>query len=162
MQIVTEPLPSLDLFNGKTWLSVSKRCKEEEAPESSGKDDTSGDPATKLAGSGDTLTNRARASPAVALLSRCSGCLRVLGLDAEDELDKGTGDQARSQVGWEVVVQEQLTTHDVEGHIMSSPGEEEETGRVVETRASAVIESVHATTQGQLISADDTGEDGKK
>jgi hypothetical protein len=37
----------------------------------------------------------------------------------------------------EVVVEEELTTHDVERNVMSSPGQEEETGRVVKTVASA-------------------------
>lgn len=35
------------------------------------------------------------------------------------------------------MVKEELTTHDVEGDVVSGPGEEEETGRVVETIASA-------------------------
>jgi hypothetical protein len=44
-------------------------------------------------------------------------------------------------VSRKVVVQEELTTHDVERDVVSGPGEEEETGRVVETRASACVYS---------------------
>jgi hypothetical protein len=40
-------------------------------------------------------------------------------------------------VGWEVVVEEELAAHDVEGDVVGGPGEEEEAGRVVETVASA-------------------------
>jgi hypothetical protein len=162
MQVVAKPFPGLDLFDCETWLAICERREEEEAPESGSKNDASGNPASKLAGSGDTLANRARAGSTVTLLGRSPWGLRVLGFDAEDKLDKGTSDQTRSKVGWEVVVQEQLTTHDVEGDVVSSPGEEEETGRVIETRAGAVVESIHATAQSQLISTDDTGENGKE
>lgn len=62
---------------------------------------------------------------------------RILGFDAEDKLDKRASDEARGQVRGEVVVKEKLASHDVEGDVVSGPSEEEETGRVVETRAGA-------------------------
>jgi len=66
-----------------------------------------------------------------------SDVVEVNGVNVEDEFDKGAGDESGGQVGGEVVVEEELTAHDVEGNVVGSPGEEEETGRVVETVASA-------------------------
>lgn len=162
VQVIAEPLPGLDLFNCETWLAICEWREEEEAPEGRGKDDTSGNPASELTGSGNTLANRAGASPAVALLGWGAGGLRVLRLNAEDELNEGTSDQTRREMGRKVVVQEELTTHDVEGNVVSGPGKEEEAGRVVQTRAGAVVKSIHTTAQSQLISAYNASEDGKK
>lgn len=65
-------------------------------------------------------------------------------------------------MGGEVVVQEELTSHDEEGDVMGSPCDEEVPGRVVQLRASAVVQSVDPTTLGDLVRTDDTGKDGKK
>lgn len=58
-------------------------------------------------------------------------------VDVEDELDEGAGYEGGGEVGGEVVVEEELAAHDVEGDVVGGPGKEEETGRVVETVASA-------------------------
>ena len=58
-------------------------------------------------------------------------------IDVEDEFDERAGDEGGCEMSGEVVVEEELTTHDVERNVMSSPGQEEETGRVVKTVASA-------------------------
>jgi hypothetical protein len=39
-------------------------------------------------------------------------------------------------MGREIMMQEKLTAHQVEWEVMSGPGNEEEAGRVVQTRAS--------------------------
>ena len=53
------------------------------------------------------------------------------GFDVEDEFDECAGDKAGRKVSWQVVVQEKLATHQVEGEVVGCPTEEEETGRVV-------------------------------
>ena len=40
-------------------------------------------------------------------------------------------------MSWEVVVEEELATHDEKGNVVSGPCEEEETGTIVETGAGA-------------------------
>jgi len=63
-------------------------------------------------------------------------------VNVEDELNECTSDKGRSEMSGQVVVEEELATHDVEGDVVGGPGEEEETGRVVETVASALRKSV--------------------
>ena len=76
-------------------------------------------------------------------------------------------------------MQEELTTHDVEGNVMGCPGEEEEARGVVKAGACAwdrcefvhdyfedcqltLIKGIHATAEGQLISANDASKDRKQ
>jgi hypothetical protein len=138
VQIVSEPLPRVDLRDSKTRCTVRKRRKEQEAPKHQREDNTRSDPATHLAGRSNALPHRARKSPAMTLNSRRA--FRILGLNAEDELDKRTRNETRRQMRRQVVVQEELTTHDVKGNVMRSPSEEEETSRVVETGTCAYTE----------------------
>lgn len=137
MQIISKPLPRLDLRNLESRATVRKRRKEKEAPSCSSENDSCSDPATHLAGGGHALADRAGARPAVTL---DGGGLGFHGLDAEDEFDECACDETRGEVGGKVVVQEELAAHDVEGDVVSCPGEEEETGRVVETRACSLYE----------------------
>lgn len=61
------------------------------------------------------------------------------GLDVEDEFDEGAGDEDGGQVRGEVVVEEELAAHDVEGDVVGGPGEKEEAGGVVEAGAGAWV-----------------------
>lgn len=45
VEVVSEPLPRLNLGNSKAGATVCKWCEEEEAPEGGGEDDTHSDPA---------------------------------------------------------------------------------------------------------------------
>jgi len=56
----------------------------------------------------------------------------ILGFNTEDEFDQSTCYETGCKMCGEVMVQEELATHDIEGDVVSSPGEEEETCRVVE------------------------------
>jgi hypothetical protein len=53
------------------------------------------------------------------------------GLHIEDEFKECTSDQRGGQVSWQVVMKEQLTTHQIEWEVMGRPRKEKETGRVV-------------------------------
>ena len=167
VQIVVEPLSRLDLLDAQTRLTISQRSEVQETPDNNGKDTASGSPHAKQVGLTSPLADRLVLLDG-SLLVLCDGgvargdVVEVDGVNIEDEFDKGASHEGGGEVGGEVVVEEQLAAHDIERNVVGGPGEEEETGRVVETRASAVVESVHTTAQGQLISADDTGEDGKK
>jgi hypothetical protein len=58
-------------------------------------------------------------------LGVASGWWRRLGFywfDVEYEFDKRACYHCGSEMRWEVMVKEELTAHDVEGNIMSSPG----------------------------------------
>jgi hypothetical protein len=138
VKVIRQPLPGLDLLDIKARFSVCQRCKEQEAPERDGKNDTGSNPAAKQALRSDAFADRTRLGSAMALDSgvRWRG-FWVYGLNIEDELDESACNKHRSEMCWEVVVQEELTAHDVEGNVMSSPGEEEEAGRVVETGTGA-------------------------
>ena len=137
VQIIPKPLPRLYLRHIQSRTTIRKRRKEKEAPRHRRQNDTRSDPAAHLASRRHAFANRAGSSAAVTLDSRR---FRFHGLDAEDEFDEGAGDEAGGEVGREVVVQEELAAHDVEGDVVSCPGEEEETGRVVETRACSLYE----------------------
>lgn len=53
------------------------------------------------------------------------------GVDVADELEKGTGDEGGGEVCGEVVVQEELAAHEVEGEVVRGPAEEEEARGIV-------------------------------
>jgi len=128
VQIVSEPFPRLHLRHIETGRAVGEGRKEEETPESCGEDDAGGDPAAHLAGSGHALADRSRLRAAVALDGRR---LNIHRLDAEDELNQRACDKTRGEMGGKIMVQEELTAHDVERDVVSCPCQEEEAGRVV-------------------------------
>lgn len=126
MQIICQPLPAVHLLDGQTWVSVGERREEQVAPSNSSQNDTTGDPATEQALGSNALANRL-GQGALMALDNDSLLIRVDGLDVEDEFDKGAGHEHGCQVRREVVVKEELATHDVEGYVVRGPGEEEET-----------------------------------
>ncbi len=140
VQVVAEPLPPDDLLDREARVAVRQRQEEVPARGHQDKDDKGGDPRGQHA-----LAGKALASSQVALgrdglltgLGSLVGHLVLDGVLAEDELDQGTRYEGRGQVGGKVVVQEQLTAHDVEGEVVGCPGEEKEARRVVQARARA-------------------------
>ena len=90
VEVISKPLPRLNLGNSKARATIRERCEEEEAPEGGGEDDTHGDPAAHQARRGNTLANRLRVSAAVALDGGWH--IRILGLDAEHEFYQSTSD----------------------------------------------------------------------
>lgn len=124
MKIVSQPLPCVHLVHCETRRTVRKWRKEEEAPRDHEQDNAGSDPAAELASCGHALTHRTRCSPTVALDS--GGWFSVQRLDAENEFDERASDKTRCEMGWQVVVQEELTTHDVKWDVVGSPSKEEE------------------------------------
>jgi hypothetical protein len=142
VQIVVQPLPRLHLLNTQPRLPVSQRSKVQETPHNNSKNTTSSSPHTQQIRLHSSLTNRLVLLHSSLLVLGDGGIARgyvveVDGVDVEDEFDEGAGYEGGGEVGGEVVVEEELAAHDVEGDVMGGPGEEEETGRVVETVAGA-------------------------
>jgi hypothetical protein len=141
VQVVVQPLPGLDLLNAQTRLTISQGSKVEETPNNDGKDTASGGPHAEQVGLDSSLADGLVLLDGSLLVLCESGVARgdVVNVDRiniEDEFDKGAGDEGGGEVSGEVVVKEELAAHDVEGNVVGGPGEEEETGRVVETVAS--------------------------
>lgn len=68
------------------------------------------------------------------LLSRCY--IMVAGLLCrwlciENKFQQRTNDKSGRKVGWQVVMQEELASHSIEGDIMCGPCEEEKASRVI-------------------------------
>jgi hypothetical protein len=78
-------------------------------------------------------------------------------LRVKDELEKSTSDETRSKVSWKVMMQEKLSSHEEEGEVVSSPGKEEEAGRVIQAGAGTAVKRVNSTAEGDLVSKKDTG-----
>jgi hypothetical protein len=141
VQVVVQPLSGLDLLNAQTRLTICQRSKVQETPDDDGKNTARGSPHAEQVGLDGSLANRLVLLHG-SLLVLCKGgvargdVVDVDRIDVEDEFDEGASHEGGSEVGGQVVVKEELTTHDVEGNVVGGPGEEEETGRVVETVAS--------------------------
>lgn len=142
MQIIVEPLSRVNLLDSQAGLTISQRSKVEETPDNDGKDTASGSPHAEQVGLTSSLADRLVLLDS-SLLVLGEGCVSrgdvidINRVNVEDKLDEGASDEGRGEVSGEVVVEEELATHDVEGDVMSGPGQEEETGRVVETVAGA-------------------------
>ena len=142
MQIIVEPLSCLDLLDAQTRLTVSQRSKIEETPDNNSKNTTSGSPHAEQVGLESSLADGLVLLHSSLLVLGESGVagsdvFEVDGIDVEDEFDESASHEGRGEMSGEVVVKEELTAHDVEGNVVGGPGEEEETGRVVKTVASA-------------------------
>lgn len=142
MQIIPQPLTGVDLFDRQPGPAVSQGQKEVPAVEDGGHDDDYGSP-----GGSHALALEAFLGGLEAVLDPVGHfALQVIflgqygfvidhRLHVEDELDQCARHQARAQVGGQIVVQEQLAAHNVEGEIVRRPAEEEEASAVVEARA---------------------------
>jgi hypothetical protein len=141
VQVVVEPLSGLNLLNAQTRLTISQGSKVEETPDNNSKNTASGSPHAEQVGLDGSLTDGLVLLDG-SLFVLCEGgvargdVVDVDRINVEDKFDKGAGHEGGGEVGGEVVVKEELATHDVEGNVVGGPGEEEETGRVVETVAS--------------------------
>lgn len=140
MQVVVEPLSCLNLLDSQSGLTIGQRSEVEEAPHNDSKDTAGGCPHAEQVGLTSSLTDRLVLLHS-SLLVLGEGCVArgdvvdINRVNVEDEFNEGTSDECRSEMSREVVVEEELTAHDVEGDVVGSPGQEEETSRVVETVA---------------------------
>ena len=134
MQVVSEPLPSENSINREARVTVGKRKEEVPAGNDQSQDNATGNPGAEHALAGKSFTSGnvvlgADGAPLILdgdLLSR----LRV-----KDELEKSTSDKTGSKMSWKVVMQEKLSSHKEEREVVSSPGKEEESGRVIQAGA---------------------------
>jgi hypothetical protein len=142
VQVVVKPLSGLDLLNAQTRLTISQGSEVEETPDNDSKNTASGSPHAEQVGLDSSLADGLVLLDGSLLVLCESGVARgdvvnVDRIDVEDKFDQSTSHEGGGEMGGEVVVKEELATHDVEGDVVGGPGEEEETGRVVETVASA-------------------------
>lgn len=141
VQVIAKPLPPDDLRHAQTRIAVRQREEEIPAPRNGGQDHHGSNPGRLHALAGEPLAGRQVALLSGRLLARGLGGLvgnLVVGrVSAEDELNQGTSDEGRGEMGRQVMVQEQLAAHDEEGEVVGRPGEEEEARGVVEAGACA-------------------------
>lgn len=150
MQIITQPLPSLHLLNAQTRPTVGEREEKHESPDHHSQDHNCGKPRPEQTLAphpllcGLELPSRLLCSNSALLLNsgryiflgfiddlRFRWLEINIGLDVEDKFDYCAGDQAGGEMCWEIVVQEELATHGIEGEVVSGPTQEEEAGRVI-------------------------------
>lgn len=155
VQVITQPLPSINLRHTQTRITISKRQEEVPTTKDNSKDNHTRSPSTIQSLSSQRLSSWKalllndllvwRSSKAAELLAASrahglwssalgdvhSGVLELKWLDVEDELDEATSDEAGGDVCWQVVVQEQLSTHQVEWEVVKSPSQEEESSGVI-------------------------------
>jgi hypothetical protein len=141
VQVVVKPLSGLDLLNAQTRLTISQGSEVEETPDNDSKNTASGSPHAEQVGLDSSLADGFVLLDGSLLVLCESGVasgdvVNVDRVNVEDEFDKGAGHEGGGEVSGEVVVKEELAAHDVEGNVVGGPGEEEETGRIVETVAS--------------------------
>jgi hypothetical protein len=135
VQVISEPLPSKNLLDRETRVTVSERQEEVPASNNQRENDTTSDPSTEHALASESLTGGN-------MVPGADGTLLVLDLDllrrlrVEDEFKKGTGNKTRSEMGGKVMMQEKLSSHEEEWEVVGGPSQEEETSRVVHARAS--------------------------
>lgn len=141
VKIIVEPLPGINLIDIKTRATVCEGSKVEETANDNGENGASSSPGANKALSAESFSDGPAAVLLVLFLGDAATALGNLvnrgRLNVEDKFDKSACHEGRSEMSGEVVVKEELTAHDEEGDVVSCPGEEEETGAVVETRASA-------------------------
>ena len=136
MQIIIQPLPRIHLLHTQPRFPIRKRREEQEAPNQHGDNNAAGRPGGEQRLPNNPLTNgSSRRRGGFAILDYALG--DIGGFDIEDELNDGAGYESGGEVGREVVVEEELATHDEEGDIVGCPKQEEETCAVVEAGAGA-------------------------
>lgn len=86
---------------------------------------------------------------------------RIVNSVAKDEVKDSSSYEGGSQMGWQVMMNEELTAHQEERNIMNSPNEEEESCVVPETVADGIRNWVHSTAPRQEIGTEDTNVDGE-
>lgn len=145
MQIIPHrPLPRLHLLHAQSTITISQRRIIYITRHHKRHNRTQYRPAqihSALSLSGNPLTNRrlpvvvlalcrgilartisCEANRGLSVQSVGQGCTVDVGLDVADELEEGAGDEGGGEVSGEVVVEEELATHYVEGDVVGCPG----------------------------------------
>jgi len=136
VQVIVQPLPRLHLRHTQTRSTVGERREEKESPDQSRDDNARSSPRSQERLASHALPDWLVARLLGDYLAILRGVGNIGGLEVEDEFDQGTSYQSTSKLCWEVVMQEELTAHDEERDVVSSPSQEEESGAVVQARAS--------------------------
>lgn len=141
MQIITQPLPRIDLIGRQPRPPIRQREEEGKPIKHRRQHHPRSNPRAQHTLPPQSLLRSLEVFPRLfgnlgrefIFLGRDAGGDFVVehGVDVEDEFDEGAGHEAGCQVGGEVVVQEELAAHEVEGEVVGCPAEEEEAGRVV-------------------------------
>lgn len=129
VQVIAEPLASEDLVYRETRVAVSQGQEEVPACNDDDNDNEASNPCAEHALAGEPL-------PGSDVVSGAGNRLLVLGvfddfvdgLRVKDEFEESTGNQAGCEMSWKIMMQEKLTSHEVEWEIVSGPGQEEESG----------------------------------
>ena len=146
VQVIAEPFSRIDLVGVQTRLAIRQRQEEPPSANHKCEQHPSRSPQSQHSLTRDAILGRHHDSLAssIFVLGRGLG-LRLLqdvfvqanGIKIEDEFEEGACDEGGREVGGEVVVEEELAAHEVEGEVVGGPAEEEEAGAVVEAGAGA-------------------------
>lgn len=133
MKVVAEPLASQHLVDTEARVSVSEWQEVVPAESRQGQNHCTSNPCAHHAVTREPLAG-GDVLPRPSFLAALTGVCRFFsGIGVEDKLNQCSRYERRSKMSREIMMQEQLTTHYVEGEIMGGPRQEEETGRVVKT-----------------------------
>jgi len=138
VKIVAEPLPPEDLVDRETRIPVGKGQEEVPAGKGERKNHESRNPRRHHALAGEPLASSQVTLGGNGLLAGLDSLVSGLvlgGIGTKDELDERSGYEGGGKMGGEIMMQEELATHHVEGEVMGGPGEEEEACGVVQTGA---------------------------
>ena len=149
MQIIRQPLPRINLRNIQSGLTIRQRQKEEPAPQHGRNDQATSPPQRQHPLLTQPLLRR-HDNPLARAVFILAGRFDLIGLLKEvlveagrvkvkDEFEEGAADEGGGEVGGEVVVQEELAAHEVEGEVVRGPAEEEEARAVVESGACSCV-----------------------
>ena len=186
MQIVSQPLPSINLRHTQTRITIGKRQEKVPPTKDNSKDNDARSPSTikslssQRLSSWETLllddllvwcgskstellaTSRAHGLWSTTLGNVHGGFFKLKRLDVEDELDEPTGNETGGDVCWKIVMQEKLSAHQVEWEVVQSPGKEEESSGVIQSVPGSAIHGIDAPAEGDLVGTNDTSVDRQK
>lgn len=142
MEIIVQPLASIDALHIQSGQTVSQWGEEDKSIDGERQNDQGRDPSRNDRPAAHALLGSDKATQAAVRLGLARGVIlgrrrggRVQRLQVEDEFDQCTRHHGRSQVRWQVMVEEALTAHQPEGEVVSSPAQEQESGAVIQARA---------------------------
>ena len=146
MQIIPQPLPRIHLIRIQPRFPIRQRQEKPPSTNHKRQHNTARSPQRQHGLTRDPIFRRNHdpLAASIFVLARGLGLglledvfVETDGVEVEDEFEEGAGDEGGGEVSGEVVVEEELAAHEVEGEVVGGPAEEEEAGAVVETGTSA-------------------------
>lgn len=137
VKIIAKPFPPQDLVDVQAGVTVCQRQEKGPAEGNKSQNNHARDPGWNHARTCKSLASRhVPLRPRNLFLAVLSGRKFIFGrVVIENKFNKSACHQCRGKMSGEIMMKEELTTHDVEWKVVSGPGQEEEPRRFVETRS---------------------------